>query len=156
MKDFEDIISISGWEDTRGHSNTLDVVDIISRSARGGKALAEIIAEPLCPVRPHEDEVQIVDQPCLALRCDGASGFVGPGKRDVKAVGGIKGERIEEAEPWREEFFVVHEGVEGGGTVHGQDGAFQIHLTPTFGSVGNVRRPEVTSTVDHGRFHQRA
>ena len=92
MKDFEDIISIPGWEDTRSHPNALDVVDIISRSARGRKALAEIIAEPLRPVRPYEDKVQIVDQPCLALRCNGASGFVGPSKRDVKAVGGINGE----------------------------------------------------------------
>ena len=71
---------------------------------------------------------------------------------DVKAVGGIKGERIEEAEPRREEFFVVHEGVEGGGTVHGQDGAFQIHLTPTFGSVGNVRRPEVRAPLIMAAF----
>ena len=112
VEHFHHIVCGAGGESTGRNPDALDVVDLVRLTARGGEPLTEVVSEPLGTVRTHQHQIEVVDQPRFALRCNGAAGFVGPRQRDVNPVGGVERERVQQAEAWREDLFVVHVGIE--------------------------------------------
>ena len=141
-------------QDTRRHTNPLDVVHVVCRPTGGRGTVGEIVAQPAGSVGGNEDQVKVIDQTRRGGSRSSAPRRVRPRQRDVNARRGVEVEGVEQTVSCSEAWAIVEEGGQHGGAVHGTDGPVEVDVAPAFCTVGHVRRTDVPGTVDHQRLDE--